>query len=148
MAQQLQDLVLSLWQLRSLRRCGFNPWPSLVGLGSDISYSCGIGRSRSLDSVPGLATSVCQGYSQKNINILLMIVLTLINLNSNCHKWLKAVVLGRIILKTLPRESWDVGTLKLREYFRLSQAENYYILPKRNSRKLQSQKSQAIFKSC
>ena len=30
-AQQVKDLVLSLWHLGLLLRCGFNPWPGLVG---------------------------------------------------------------------------------------------------------------------
>ena len=53
------ELRTWLKQLRSLRRCGFAPWPSSVGEGSGIDCcSCSIGCSCSSDSIPGLGTSI------------------------------------------------------------------------------------------
>ena len=47
---------------------GFNPCPEHSGLRIWLCHSCGVGRRCSSNSTPGLGTSMCHRYSQKQKN--------------------------------------------------------------------------------
>ena len=65
MAQQVEDLVLSLQQLGPLWEVQVQYLARCSGLRIWCCCSYGVGRSCSSDSVPGLGTSICHTYCKK-----------------------------------------------------------------------------------